>query len=178
MDGELNMPKYQQDDDQISDGVNLLISILVRYPEIGTINFNQEKNSLKFTFMLSGIPSSHEFAAIKMHLLNSIDVYHMLECSEAWRADIQLTTHEQVAMLIVVRDVHTLSKGEIALLITLLREKFRDMLVVDCNDSMMEEDLLVQEELIDNMLENVKQHRTERSLIGFREDGRVMVFNK
>ena len=172
------MPKYQPDEEQTSDGVNLLISILVRYPEIGTIRFDPQHNSLKLTFMLSGIPSQTEFATTKQLLLDSTAVYHMLEGFVISTSDVQLSTYDQVAMLTILRDVHTLSKGEIDLVITLLRDKFRDRLVTDRNDSMLEEDLLIQEDLIDNMLENMKLHRACHGLIGIREDGRVQVFNK
>jgi len=81
-------------------------------------------------------------------------------------------------MLKIVRDVKTLSKGEIALIITLLRDNFKNRLVTDHNDSMLEEDLLVQEELIEDMLENLKKGQANHKLIGIREDGRVLVFNK
>lgn len=172
------MLKYRQDDEQVSDGVNLLISILVRYPEIGTISFDPNHESLKLTFMLSGIPSPTEFAAIKRLISNSTAAYHQLEGLKIRSTDFQMTTYEQVAMLTVIRDVATLSKSEIAIMIALLRDKFKERLVTDYNDSMLEEDLLVQEELIDNMLENIKKHHAAHGLIGIREDGRVLVFNK
>lgn len=172
------MPKYTQDDEQISDGVNLLISILVRYPEIGTISFDPLHNSIKLTFMLSSILSSTEFEAIKNTILNSIKAYLMLAGSVENEAAVQLSSYDRVAMLVVSRDVATLSKGEITLLIALLRDKFRDRLVTDNNDAMLEEDLLIQEELIDSMLQNVKSNHTVNPLIGIREDGRVLVFNK
>lgn len=172
------MLKYRQDDEQVSDGVNLLISILVRYPEIGTISFDPDNESLKLTFMLSGIPSSDEFAAVKQLILNSAAAYYELEGLRVRITDFQMTTYEQVAMFNVIRDVATLSKSEIAIIITLLRDKFKERLVADHNDSMLEEDLLVQEELIDNMLENIKQQHAAHGLIGIREDGRVLVFNK
>ncbi len=172
------MPKYRQDDEQISDGVNLLISILVRYPEIGTISFDPENNTLKFTFMLSGIPSQAEFAITKQLILESAAAYHFLEGLTVSASDVQLSTYDQVTLLTILRDVHTLSKGEIDLVITLLRDKFKERLVTDHNDSILEEDLLIQEELIDNMLDNMKRQHADHCLIGIREDGRVLVFNK
>jgi hypothetical protein len=172
------MAKMKQDDERVSNGVNLLISILVRYPEIGTINFDAEKNTLKLTFMLSGIPDDGTFAKIRRILLNSIAAYHMLEGSKEVTADVKLSSCGEVAMLAILRDVQTLSKGEITLIIALLRENLKDRLVVDDNDAMLEEDLLVQEEVIDNMLETIKTQRSGKGLIGIREDGRVLVFNK
>jgi hypothetical protein len=172
------MQKLRQLDEEISNGVNLLISILVRYPEIGTIRFDQQNNSLKTTFMLSSIPDDSEFKEIRRLLLDSLAAYHMLEGLAANLTEIELSTYEQMAMLTILRDVHTLSKGEFALIITLLRDAFKERLVSESNDIMLEEDLLIQEEQIDSMLENMKQQQMEQSLIGFREDGRVVVFNK
>jgi hypothetical protein len=172
------MPKLRQDDERVSDGVNLLISILVRYPEIGTINYDAENHRLKLTFMLSEIPTGNNFNRIKTTLEKSISAYHMLEGTKEAVADIRLSSCERVAMLTILRDVSTLSKGEIALVITLLRENFKDKLIADVNDAMPEEDLLVQEEVIDSMLENIKKQHSGKGLIGIREDGRVLVFNK
>jgi hypothetical protein len=172
------MSKMQQDDERISDGVNLLISILVRYPEIGSINYDAKDNSIKLIFMLSSLPSKAFFDMVLKTLLSSISAYHTLEGLKNAKTDIKVSACEQVAMLTILRDVATLSKGEIALIITLLRENFKDQLLADDNETMLEEDLLVQEEVIDNMLENIKRQHFDNGLIGIREDGRVLVFNK
>ncbi len=173
------MAELYQNDQQVSDGANLIISMLVRYPEIGTINFNPEANSLKLTFMISGIPTVEEFESTKRLIINSIAAYHMLQGITDNNVDIELSSYEKVAMVTFIREVQTLSRGEINLVIKLLREHFSDRLVTDHNDAMLEEDLLFQEEVIEDMLENVrKQYNDHHSLIGIREDGRVFVFNK
>ena len=178
MDGEFQMAKLQQGDEKVSSGINLLISILVRYPEIGTINFDAKNNTLKLTFMLSSIPVEKEYEAFRHLLKNSISAYHLLEDTVESTVKIELSSCEQVAMLTIMRDVASLSKGEIALLISILRDYFTDMLVVDQNDALMEDELLIQEEVIVSMLEKVKAQRSNNGLIGIREDGRVFVFNK
>lgn len=172
------MPKLQQNDDRISDGVNLLISILVRYPEIGAINYDGESQTIKMTFMLSDIPDSGEFVCLQETLQASIAAYHTLEQIKGASTDISLSSCEQVAMLAIRRDVPTLTKGEMALVMSLLREKLQGRLVVDANEAILEEDLLVQEEVIVSMLENMKKQQNSNGLIGIREDGRVLVFNK
>ncbi|MBP2635894.1 MAG: hypothetical protein H6Q72_1801 [Firmicutes bacterium] len=173
------MAELYQNDQQVSDGANLIISMLVRYPEIGTINFNPDANSLKLTFMISGIPTAGDFESSKTLIVNSIAAYHMLQGITNINVDIELSSYEQVAMLNYIRDVQTLSRGEINLVIKLLRERFGERLVADHNDAMMEEDLLFQDEVIEDMLESMrKQYNDHHSLIGIREDGRVFVFNK
>ena len=173
------MPEFSQNDQQVSDGANLLISMLVRYPEIGTINFNPEENSIKFTFMISGIPTASDFENLKRLIINSVAAYHLLEDIKNCSINVELSSYEQVAMLNITRDVHTMSRGEINLTIKLLRERFAERLVADLNETMLEEDLLLQEEVIEDMLANMrKQYNDNHSLIGIREDGRVFVFNK
>ncbi|WP_371369125.1 hypothetical protein SRRS_24240 [Sporomusa rhizae] len=173
------MPEFFQNNEQVSDGANLLISMLVRYPEIGTINFNPETNSLKFTFMISGIPTAGDFESVKQLIINSIATYHLLQGITDSKIDVELSKYEQVAMLTIMRDVHTMSQGEIGLTVKLLRERFADRLTADQNDSILEEDLLLQEEVIEDLLESMRKQYNERhNLIGIREDGRVFVFNK
>ena len=64
------------------------------------------------------------------------------------------------------------------MVIELVHMNFNQNLVSEKNDSLMEEDLLMQEELIEHMLENLKISSPEKNLIAFREEGRVLVFNK
>ncbi len=172
------MPKLKQDADSISHEANLLISILVRYPEIGTIKYDADSGAIELTFMLSGIPTAAELNHIKAKLLASIDAYHALEGIAKGQVAVRLSSCDQVAMLTIHRDVATLSRGEMTLVISLIRESLPDRLVVDENDAVLEEDLLIQEEVIGDMLESMKKERSGSGLIGFREDGRVLVFNK
>lgn len=172
------LSKYESNNEQLSDGVNLLISLLVRYPEIGTVSFDVKNNCIKLKFMLSAVPAQSEFSATQYLLIDSITAYHMLEGLKIVVSEILLSTYDQVAMISIMRDVHTISKDEIALIITILREKLENYLIIDYNDSLLEEDLLIQEEVIEEMLENIKNYHTLHGLIGIRENGRVLVFNK
>lgn len=172
------MPKYRQDSGELCDSVGLLISILVRYPEIGTVKFNPRSQTLKLSFILSHLMSDDEFRAFDAKICTSLETYNMLEGHDDIIIRTNYTQFDHISMLEVDRDVHTLSKTEIALIITIVKECFERRMVIDTNDSLLEEDLLVQEELIENMLEHLKVSRYEKNLIGIREDGRVMVFNK
>jgi hypothetical protein len=175
------MPKYRQDDGELCDSIGLLISILVRYPEIGTVKFDPDSQTLKLSFLLSQLVDENEYQVFADKLCTSLETYNMLEGYDQVIIKTALSSFDQLDRISVIevdRDVHTLSKTEIALIITLLKESYTGRMIVDKNDSLLEEDLLVQEELIDNMLEHLKLSRYEKKLIGIREDGRVMVFNK
>ncbi|WP_110953206.1 hypothetical protein [Anaerosinus massiliensis] len=172
------MMNLEQEEKLNTDGVNLLVSILVCYPEIGTINFDPMNNLLKMTFVLNKIPSGEEFLMIKTKLLQSVLTYHVLEELKANTIDIQMDSYEGVAFIRVFRDMDTLSKGEFALISTLMKECFSESLVTDGNATPTEEDGIFQEDFIDNMIGNVKINQMASNLIGIREEGRVMIFNK
>ena len=172
------LPRLESNNEEISDGVNLLISLLIRYPEIATIKFDPQNSCLILKFMLSSLPSELEFSTIKDLLINSIIAYNRLESFPLKTSEVELHTHIQVAMITIIRDVYTLSKNEITLIITLLEDNFKKFLVIDSSDSQQEEDLLIQEEVIENMLDNIKSHQHLHGLLGIRESGRVLVFNK
>lgn len=164
--------------DDISDSVGLLISILVRYPEVGTINYDPIRQQIKFTFILSGVLDGTKLDNFKKVMLNSIDSYNHLEHRYTAMAEINYIINEQFTMCEIIRDVDTLSQEEISMVIELVQGSFKQVLVLEKNDYLLEEDLLMQEEMIEHMLENIKASSPEKNLIAFREEGRVLVFNK
>ncbi len=172
------MSRTSKNDGHVSDGVHLLISLLVRYPEIGTINFDPDNHALKLTFMVYNRELDINMSAIEKLLNNSLTVYHSLEGFSDITVQVELVSTPPLVTIHLVRDIYSLGKGEIELVIAILKDQFADALIVEQNSILVEEELLFQEELIDNMLENVKNEDSGRSLFGIREEGRVMVFNK
>lgn len=172
------MPQYSREDIDISDSVNLLISILVRYPEIATIRFDSNKKMMKLTFMVSEPMAESVFTQLRQTILESIDVYQMLQGTADSATDIKMAVYDGVTVITLYRDINTFSKGEIAMTITLLRDHCREKLIIDRNDAVPEEELVMQEQMIDSMLEQVKGVQSVTSFVGIREDGRVLVFNK
>lgn len=49
------MAKMKQQTKQDAHTTNLLISLLMRFPEIMSINFDMPQDNAKFTFILAGI---------------------------------------------------------------------------------------------------------------------------
>lgn len=164
--------------EQGNDGVNLLVSILVRYPEISSLNIIPTSQTLKITFLLSRIISAAEFNAVRQRLSKSIEAFNMLEGRSDIQLQIEQSTYEHITLLTVARDMPSLSQEEIALLIATLQEQFGDALVTDSHEPVVDEELAVQEEMIQSMLDNVRVQNTKRRLIAIREEGRVMVFDK
>lgn len=168
-----------KDGEEISNSVGLLISILVRYPEVGSIKFNPKSKVLRLNFILNQYLSDLDFENFQNHLTNSLEVYNILEGKKTLITELKKIDYEKITLLEIDRDVETLNQEEISLIIDLMREKFDSLLVADSNyEAVLDEELEMQEELIEHMLEDTKTSFQEKNLIGFREEGKVLVFNK
>lgn len=169
--------RYQGKED-LTNSVSLLISILIRYPEVAKINYDPEKQVLNFTFIHLGILSDQEFAGLKSNILSSIEMYNTLECKTPKVVKLDYYISDSITMIEIKRDVETLVQEEISLMVELFRHYIKNNLVTDDNESLVDEDLVVQEELIEHMLESVKAKSENKRLYAFRDEGRVLVFNK
>ena len=163
------------------DGINLLVSILVCYPEIGTISFEPKEDALHFSFALAEVPPRRTYEEVGELIRESILTYHSIEGFDGGgRIEIYLEGQGHTAFFHIVRDIRTISQGEISMISTIMRERFGETLIVD-PDSRPEDfefDLAAHENAIDHMIGTLKISRVTNRMIGIREEGRVLVFNK
>jgi hypothetical protein len=169
--------KYKNGE-EVSDSIGLLISILVRYPEVGSTNIDPETRNLTLTYTISKTLDNDTFCIFEDKLLACIDAFHFLQNSSPLLVQVNQSSYDKLTMLEVKRDVETITLNEINLITSIMQESFSNYLLADDNDSFMEEDLELQEEMIGHMLENIKGANLGKKLIAFREEGRVLVFNK
>ncbi len=169
---------YKGGGDDVTDSVGLLISILLRYPEVATINFNPESQLLKFTFIYSKVLGNGELDSLKQKLMDSIEVYNLLEGKKTRVVTLNHQVCDNLTLLEVRRDVDTLAQEEITLIVELFHQFLNNDLVTEENEQLVEEDLIAQEEIIEHMLQSIKCSTQDKCLFAFREEGRVFVFNK
>lgn len=164
--------------EDVTGSVALLISILIRYPEVATINFDPEKQVLKFTFILSKVLEFEEFEEVEDKLIKSIEVFNTLESKKVSLSIVKYHVYDNLTLIEIQRDVNTLVQEEIALIVELFRCYFPKNLIVEKDEGIIEEELVVQEEIIEHMLESVRRAAGDKCLFAFRDEGRVLVFNK
>jgi len=162
----------------VNGSVGLLISILVCYPEVAAINFDPEKQLLRFTFMFSKVLIDNELNDLKAKLLSSIEVYNLLEGNEKSIISLNSQICDNLTIIEVQRDVNTLVQEEITLIVELFRQYFNNNLVTEGYDYYIEEEIVAQEEMIGHMLERMKRTSQDKYLFAFREEGKVLVFDK
>jgi len=164
--------------EDVTDSVGLLISILVRYPEVATINFDPEEHLLKFNFICSRAVSEEEMQNFETHVLDHIRAFNYLEKKETPLVEITYQVFEDLTVIEIRRDVETLAQDEINLVVEVFCQFWEKDLISDLGDNLIEEDLVVQDEIIEHMLESVRVSEGNKKLYAFREEGRVLVFNK
>ncbi|MGI6553650.1 MAG: hypothetical protein GX779_03685 [Clostridia bacterium] len=164
----------------VTESAGFLISMLIRYPEIGTINFNPEDQVITLSFSLGQVLDKSRLEKFQRDLYDCLQVFHYLENRNVAVLGIDFSLLGQIAVIEVKRDLESVTKNEISLLISFLEQELGEWLVRDGDhgETYQEEDLLLQEELIGHMLENLKVSLPEKKLIAFREEGKVRVFKK
>lgn len=170
---------FWKEGESFSNSMSLIAFLLVRYPEIGSIRFDPTKKTLQFTFVLVKFLSDEELKQFEEKLLLSLNSISVLQERELGKIELQCTVEEGgLSFLEITRDINSLTQEEIALMIGLIQQFFEGMILLDQDDTVQEEEMALQEEMIEHMLEDLKDSRQEKRLIGFREEGRVMIFNR
>lgn len=181
----MGRPRHELDD-RAQTSVNLLMSILVRYPEIATVRFDPRGRCLKFTLIIrkhAGKPGRERsfrklLDIFETKLRESLSSYQSLIDIEPSQFEVDKTEAGNFCIITIRRDVMTLTHDEISLIIDLANDVFARNLVVDHEAALMEEERMAQDEMIANMLDDLRESREGAKLIGFREEGRVVIFNK
>ena len=169
---------FWKEGESFSNSMSLIAFLLVRYPEIGSVRFDPVQKTLQFSFVLVKSLAKEEFELFKDNLLLSLNNMTQLQERAAGTIEVNYAEYDGLTFLEIVRNIDALTQEEIALITGVIHEFFEEYLLLDQEDTLQEEDTVLQEEMIEHMLEDLKDSRQEKRLIGFREEGRVLVFNR
>ncbi len=168
-------PQKKLDDEE---SIHLLTSLLVRYPEVGTINYSPRGHLLKLKFILKEELDKKTIQQISEELKNCIYTYMYYENKlEPKYLKTKYHVSSGITIFEITRDASTLTQKEIGLIICLLRERLNHSLVTD-SYSIHDEDFMEQDDFIHHMLENLRGKNLKNSLIAVREEGRVLIFKR
>jgi hypothetical protein len=158
--------------------VGLFVSILVRYPEVASVTYRRDSHSLKLTLLVKSRLDEGRLAVLRDLLHKSVTVYSRLVRRAIRLCELQVKTRQGLTVLELRRDVDSLTQNEISMVLGLTRQFFGEELVVDHIPNVAGDELAVQEELIEEMLDDLRDSTAQPNLIAFREEGRVLVFNQ
>lgn len=158
------------------NSVNLLLSILIRYPQISTIKFLEQDRTFRFTFMFKpeeGLKLDTISTTIKKSLL----AHCQLLGDEPGCCQVEFKDFSHYGSLEVKRDLASLSSAEISLLINLVRDALGPRLIAESPEPIQDDETGFQDEVISALLEDLREFPKGHTLYGMRENGHVLVFN-
>lgn len=156
----------------------LLVSILIRYPEISSVRFTGPHGRITFSFMLNQPQSNSRLARFRRLARSHFQAYAEITRRRAGYFRVRTTTYESCTVVQMIRDVATFSREELSLVVGVLRSFFQHDLLVEVGEPLGEDEQALQEDVIDGALQELNPAGLGRELVGFREAGRVMVFNR
>ncbi len=162
---------------QSSDPVGLIVTLLVRFPEIATILTHPAQGTLELSFVLTGKIETEAKRAVREliveHVRSLLDV-----CGEAPEfLDVMWEPSEQMTFLRILRDARTMTREEMVMLTSLLADHLGPVLLKSPPaDDAFEEDPTAQDEWVEYALDMLRDPAQQKSLVGFREEKRVFVY--
>ena len=160
------------------DCVNLLTSVLIYYPEISKISIEPDEK-IYINYIIQKILTYEEIEKTRTLLEECLKSYHYLEKTQVECDEVKINIEEKATFITIKRDMKTFSHGELRLINTLINEEFGELLIMDTDKiPMIDSTMLAQMDLIDTMFASLKINPVVEKMIGIREAGRVIVFNK
>ena len=160
------------DSNYLNYSTGLLVSILLRYPEVGTISCCQKQQALVIKFLIT---KDCEFEKLKNKLTQALEIFHKIEGRKMNLLNIE--KHEQeLDLLVITRDLGSLTQNEMNLIVEIIKKDLGEQLIVD-ESSLVEDEMVFQEEIINHMLAAIRSNGTEKNITALRDEGRVLVFN-
>ena len=172
------MAKVKQHTKQDAYTTNLLISLLMRFPEIMSINFNMADDRAKFTYILVGSVKKEVFTQFTALLEDSLGAYQELT-GENFELEPKLQRTGKLSLLEVNCCTTTLSLEAIHLLCGVVTGAFSDSLLQDGDalEAIHDDEMMRQEEIIEYLLTHSTGTKQD-NLLAFREAGKVFVYDK
>lgn len=168
--GSLNF--QYKDGGNVPEGVGLLISILVRYPEVCSVRYLQQAHALKFRFMIR-VPENGE--KLTQKLCEALDVFHRFEDNTMQLCEVEQKQEDQLSLLTITRDVGSMSQREVGLIVDLVKAEWSKQLIFE-EEELSEDELVFQEEVIGQILQSFRESSLDKGFIAVREEGRVLVY--
>lgn len=160
------------------DCVNLLTSVLIYYPEISKISIEPDEK-IYINYIIQKILTDEEIEKTRTLLEECLKSYHYLQKTQVECDEVKINIEEKATFITIKRDMKTFSHGELRLINTLINEEFGELLIMDIDKiPMIDSTMLAQMDLIDTMFASLKINPVVEKMIGIREAGRVIVFNK
>jgi hypothetical protein len=159
-----------------ADTVSLVCALLVRFPELTSIRAGADR-TLRLTFAVRRRLDRTAQARLAEVINDHVRSFLALAKDEPMTLRIECEGDRGLTFVHVTRDSETFSKEELELLAGYLRDRCGDALVLNpVPDDHCEADPAAEDEAATYAVEALRDPAQSKSLVGFREEKRVLVY--
>ena len=160
-----------------ADTVSLVCALLVRFPELASIRSMPAEGSVRLTFALRTRLDRNAQAALGDAIADHVAGYLSLVKDEATILRVECESDRSTTFVHLTRDSESFSKEELELLVALFNERYREALVRNpLPEDHLDADPAAQDEAALYAVEALRDPAQSKSLVGFREEARVLVY--
>lgn len=160
-----------------ADTVSLVCALLVRYPELASIRSMPADRTVRLTYALRSRLDKRAQAALRDSIVDHIEGYLTLSKDAPEALSIECESDRATTFVHITRDTESFSKDELEMLGALLLERFPQTLVHNVSlDDHPDADPAAQDEAALYAIEALRDPTQSKSLVGFREEARVLVY--
>ncbi len=162
---------------EASDEAGLIIALLVRFPQIATIVSHPSDGTLVLSFAVRAKLDRGVERKLRESVSEHVRALLMLRRERSEALALTCESDEALGFVRVTRDVRSFSREELVLLVALLSERFGTALVESpASDGDVIDDDGNVDDLVEYAIEALREPAGQRSLVGFREEKRVLVY--
>lgn len=160
-----------------ADTVSLVCALLVRFPELASIRSMPADRTVRLTFALNARLDKRAHGALADALTDHIAAYLMLAKDEADVVRVECESDRATTFVHLTRDTASFSKEELELLVAFFGSEYGESLVRNpLPDDHLDADPVAQDEAALYAIEALRDPTQSKSLVGFREEARVLVY--
>jgi hypothetical protein len=160
-----------------TDTVSLVCALLVRFPELASIRSMPADRTVRLTFAIRTRLDKAAQRAISEAIEDHVGGLLMLTAGESSTLKVECESDRSTSFLHVTRDLESFTKDELEMIVSLLRQRYADALVRNPQpDDHFDGDPIAQDEAALYAVEALCDPAQSKSLVGFREEKRVLVY--
>jgi hypothetical protein len=160
-----------------ADTVSLVCALLVRFPELASIRSLPGDRTIRLTFALRQRLDRAAQTALVEAIEDHIASFLALAKDDARTLRLECEGDRTMTFVHITRDLETFTKEELELQVAFFGERFGDALVRNpVPDDHYDADPAAQDEAALYAVEALRDPAQSKSLVGFREEKRVLVY--
>jgi hypothetical protein len=160
-----------------ADTVSLVCALLARFPELASIRALPGDGTVRLTFAAKSRLDRAAQSALAGEIDDHVRGFLMLDKDEPISVRVECDGDRSMSFVHVTRDLQTFTKGELEMLGAYFAARFGDALVRNpVPDDAFDDDPAAQDDIAEYAVEALRDPKQSKSLIGFREEKRVLVY--